>query len=627
MDPLELCMGCMLPRGASEVCARCGYREGTPPESPIHLVPRSKLANQYLVGRVLGHGGFGITYIGWDLNLQRRLAIKEYFPSGVALRTDACTVGTYGGRGQQDFEYGLNRYLEEARLVARFSHHPNILSVINFFREHGTAYIVMEYLEGRTFEQYVADRGNRVDYEEAVRMLFPVMDALDEIHKEGILHRDVSPDNIHIGKDRHIKLLDFGAARIAMGERSRNLSVILKEGYAPEEQYRSKGNQGPWTDVYALAATLYRSITGVLPPGALDRMSHDELRPPRQYDPSVSVEQQDAILKALSVDLRNRFATINEFHAALDPAFQPPVRVPVESDTAAAAVRTPSQQGLTSAMAATVRKEPTVMPVPQPVSQTPPPPKPLVPVWVWGAIAGVAVIATLFVLRPKPHAPAAPATPPATVAATQPETPKPQPAAPPPASEAKPLPKAESKEIAKAPEPPKPAPPRYEELLKQALQAEGSNTVEAEKLLREATALNPARWEAYNQLAQLLLYKLDRPAEAFPAYSKAVEFGGTATFRVLHAHREGEPGEARLNITKETIGLDEPGQAPHSYTVPKTNIKELRTNRDALRRLRGGNVSSMFHIQLQTGDRVSLAGSSSKPAIEREMILRLAGQR
>ncbi len=243
------------------------------------------------------------------------------------------------------------------------------------------------------------------------------------------------------------------------------------------------------------------------------------------------------------------------------------------------------------------------------------------------------MIGTLVLMRPKPQ----PATTPAaavveSTAPTQAATP------PPPApGEPKPPVKAETKAETKAPvtaaeapkpapEPPKPAAPRYEDLLQQAAQAENSNTADSEKLLRDAIALNPARWEAYNHLAQLLLYKLDRPAEAFPAYSKAVEFGGTATFRVFHAHKEGEPGEARLNITKETVGLEEPGQAAHSNTVRKTEIKELRANRDALRRLRG-NVPSMFHVQLQSGERLNLAGASSKPGLEREMILRLAGQR
>jgi len=179
MDLHQLCMGCMSPREdeAAPACLRCGHEHGAKAASPLHLCPHTELQNgQYVVGRVLGHGGFGITYIGWESNLERKLAVKEYFPSGVAMRTgQRDEVAPYSGTHQKDFEYGLERYLEEARLLARFANHPHILSVLNFFRQNGTAYIVMEYLEGRTLEKYLDQMGGRISFEEAIQLLTPVM--------------------------------------------------------------------------------------------------------------------------------------------------------------------------------------------------------------------------------------------------------------------------------------------------------------------------------------------------------------------------------------------------------------------------------------------------------------------
>ena len=250
MNPDDLCMGCLEERGNEKVCPRCQWEEGTPGASPLYLPPRTVLDNQYLLGRVLGHGGFGITYLAWDLTLHRRLAIKEYMPQGIAGRAPGnANVSIY--TNEEDYQWGLERFLDEARVVAKFADHPNIMSIINHFADNETAYIVAEYLDGSTLLEYTENEGGTIPYETAARILMPVMDALREVHKSGILHRDISPDNVCITRAGLVKLLDFGAARQALGQKSKNLSVILKEGYAPEEQYRTKGDQGPWTDVYA----------------------------------------------------------------------------------------------------------------------------------------------------------------------------------------------------------------------------------------------------------------------------------------------------------------------------------------------------------------------------------------
>jgi serine/threonine protein kinase len=273
------------------------------------------LDGRYRIGRVLGHGGFGITYLAWDENLQLRLAIKEYLPRDSASRApDGVSLAVYSGRAGEQFTYGLERFLEEARALAHFVQHPGIVTVTNFFRAHGTGYCVTDYVEGITLGHYLEQQpGGRISVVAALKLLTPVMDALWAVHKEGLLHRDLSPDNIYISRSGRVELLDFGAARFAAGEHSKSLSIILKPGYAPEEQYRTKGNQGPWTDVYGLAATFYRAITGQLPPESLDRLEADELAPPSALGVDIQPEQETVLLKALAVRAAQRYPSITEF--------------------------------------------------------------------------------------------------------------------------------------------------------------------------------------------------------------------------------------------------------------------------------------------------------------------------
>ncbi|QVL49464.1 MAG: protein kinase [Thiocapsa sp.] len=281
------------------------------------------LDGRYRIGRVLGHGGFGITYLARDENLHLRLAIKEYLPRDCATRApDGVSLAVYSGPAGEQFAYGLDRFLDEARALARFDQHPGIVTVKSFFRAHGTGYCVMDYVDGLTFKDHLAQQPNgRIPMDAAIKLLTPVMDALRAVHKEGLLHRDLAPDNIYLSRDGRIKLLDFGAARFAAGEHSRSLSIILKPGYAPEEQYRTRGKQGPWTDVYGLAATLYRAITGSVPPEALDRLDQDEIVPPSKLGAVIASTQERVLLKALAVRAGDRYSGIAEFQQALqEPA-------------------------------------------------------------------------------------------------------------------------------------------------------------------------------------------------------------------------------------------------------------------------------------------------------------------
>jgi serine/threonine protein kinase len=316
------CLSCMSEKGGNLVCPACGYQD-TESVPALYLRPGTIFNDQYLIGKVLGHGGFGITYIGWDLQLGIRLAIKEYLPGEFATREPGTSrVTAYSGEARGYFEYGLEQFKEEARALARFNDHAGVVKVLNFFRDAGTqtAYIVMAYLDGVTLREYLRSQGEKIPFQAARDILMPVMDTLREVHSAGMLHRDLSPDNIFITRSGQIKLIDFGAARYAIGERSKTLSVMLKHGYAPLEQYSSKGRQGPATDVYALAATFYRAVTGETPAYSTDRSAHDDLRPPGELGVKIPQEQERGLMKALAIRYEDRFQDIASFQDILKSA-------------------------------------------------------------------------------------------------------------------------------------------------------------------------------------------------------------------------------------------------------------------------------------------------------------------
>jgi serine/threonine protein kinase/uncharacterized cupredoxin-like copper-binding protein len=324
VTPESRCMGCMEPSNSS-LCSRCGWREGTPPASAVFLPPRTILDGRYLLGKVLGAGGFGITYLAWDLNLSLKLAIKEYFPNAYGTR-DHSTVIAANTQSKEAFDHGLTKFLEEGRALAMFHGHPGIASVMTFFRQNGTSYLVMKYEDGITLQQYLKEHGGRIDFKMAMSVAMPVMDALRAVHQEGILHRDISPDNIIINRNGQIKILDFGSAKRDMTSHDRTLQITLKRGYSPEEQYRGNGRQGRWTDVYAVGATFYHAITGTRPPDALERLDHDTLQPFGQLGVQVPKNSEKALMKALAIRAPDRFQTIEEFQSAIIPL---PESVPV----------------------------------------------------------------------------------------------------------------------------------------------------------------------------------------------------------------------------------------------------------------------------------------------------------
>ena len=325
------CMGCMEQYDSGlEICPYCGYVEGTGAEEAIHMAPGSILLDRYIIGRVLGYGGFGVTYIAWDGKLEQKVAIKEYLPSEFSTRIPGQSCVTLlGGEKNEQFRDGLKKFVEEAKRLAKFQNESGIVKVFDSFTENETAYIIMEYLEGETLSDRLK-RDKVIPEDEAVSMLMPVMRSLETVHKEGILHRDIAPDNIFLTTNGQVKLIDFGASRYATTSHSKSLTTIIKPGYSPKEQYDSRGDQGPHTDVYALAGTLYKMITGVTPPEAMGRNAEcetrkrDPLMPLHKYCKSISQKRENAILNALNIRIEDRTPDVASFMKELDS--EPPAK-------------------------------------------------------------------------------------------------------------------------------------------------------------------------------------------------------------------------------------------------------------------------------------------------------------
>lgn len=318
MELDTICMNCLEDKGSEDACPFCGYQAELVDDSGQHLAQGTLLKEKYVVAKVLGQGGFGITYLALDTTLNLKLAVKEYLPQQIANRTTGNkSITVFQKTLSDEFKYGLKKFLDEARTLARFVEHPSFVSVRDYFEENDTAYMVMNYVEGVTLQKYIENKGGKISVEEALPIFLPVFDALSEIHSSDILHRDISPDNLLINKKGQVVLIDFGAARQAMNQYSKGLSVILKAGYSPEEQYRSKGQQGPWTDIYALAATFYRAITGWMPPESLDRLAEDKMIIPSDLGVDILPHQEEALMKALSVKAGDRYQTVEDFQKAL----------------------------------------------------------------------------------------------------------------------------------------------------------------------------------------------------------------------------------------------------------------------------------------------------------------------
>lgn len=332
MDINKICPGCMRElqnKAQINCCPHCGYKFNDANIASHQLRPYTLLDGKYMVGKVIGEGGFGITYLGYDINLEIAVAIKEFYPNGYVTRDAGTTakVTIFAGNNEKDIQKWRDNFIREARSLARFSNLNGIVEVRDFFNENDTAYIVMEYIDGTTLKSYLKQCGGKIPQDKVFSMMEPVINSLAKVHEAGVIHRDISPDNIMITKTGAMKLLDFGAARDISANGEKSLSVMLKPGYAPEEQYRTRGSQGPWSDVYALCATIYKCITGVTPVESMERLRNDDLKMPSALGISIDPNKEAALAKGMAVIAENRFQNMNQLHTALYSGVRQPMPV------------------------------------------------------------------------------------------------------------------------------------------------------------------------------------------------------------------------------------------------------------------------------------------------------------
>lgn len=310
------------------VCKSCGFDSSDSAPDPSMLTPGSVLQNRYVIGCVLGKGGFGITYLAYDALVCKKIAIKEYFPYGLAQRTaGSAVVSVASAENADSFRLGAEKFYNEARLVAKFNGNPNIVCVYDCFYENDTVYMAMEYLRGQTLKEYIREHGV-LSIPHALYIARSLTGALIVAHSASVLHRDISPDNIILCDNGSVKLIDFGAARQVVAEHSQSFSVIIKPGFAPPEQYRKKGNQGPWSDVYSLGTTLYFTLTSDIPDDPSARFDYDDTFKENLFnlDPGL----WEIITKATKLKTEERYADAYELKKALDliPVKSEPLIVP-----------------------------------------------------------------------------------------------------------------------------------------------------------------------------------------------------------------------------------------------------------------------------------------------------------
>ncbi len=335
MSEEHICMGCMQAQDHKNTgpCQECGFDEAFYLQQPavtegVFLPLGTRLRNgRYITGKVLGHGAIGVTYTGYDTTNKTRVAFKEYLPRILANRTTAgLNVITYGDNDHMAYQKGLEEFLEEAQVLAQLNNISGMASVIDWFRENQTGYLVRQYLDGFSLGYYLSRLGRMLDWQEALLFITPVLDSLQEIHAAGLIHCNISPDNVFVCDDGNIRLIDIATARMAFRDYARNISVVLKPGYAALEQYRRQANHGTYTDVYGAAALLYRMASGGTAPPASERCEGDRLpnmmeRIPEAFHP--------VMLKAMALTIEERYQTIESFREGLQiPDFPAEKRPP-----------------------------------------------------------------------------------------------------------------------------------------------------------------------------------------------------------------------------------------------------------------------------------------------------------
>lgn len=314
----ELCMNCFGVKGQFEVCPFCGYVEGTKPKQPHYLIPGTILAKHFIVGTVIGSGGFGITYRCYDTMLGVIVAVKEFYPTGLVNRSPGETrVGLLSEEKEKQYKEQIKRFLAEAQSIAQFGKAKDIVNVYDYFEENNTAYIIMEYIDGLLLKDHLEKQG-RMSVKASLALIDPIMEAVEKIHAQGIIHRDISPDNIFITSDNSIKIFDFGAAKLT-GSQQRGLGEkVVKVGYSAPEQYRNNDKQGYYTDIYSIGAILYQMITGQKPIESTEREIKDELKSPLELGIAIDENLDRTIMEALAVEPGFRFKGLRQMRDALN---------------------------------------------------------------------------------------------------------------------------------------------------------------------------------------------------------------------------------------------------------------------------------------------------------------------
>lgn len=311
---MSYCPHCMRP-ASGKFCRKCGGESdhvAKPDQLAVGTLLNGTQGRTYQLGAVRGQGGFGMTYAARELNSGQRVAIKEYFPSYCAMRSNTSQVTPKDGR-KEAFREGKEAFLQEAAVLNTVGSLSSVVTILDYFEAKGTLYLVMEFVEGKSLREMVEENG-RISAQKFLPLMTELFRDLQILHKANMIHRDISPDNLILMPDGKLKLLDFGSARRL--DLNKELTMLLKAGFSPMEQYQSRG-QGPWTDVYALGATIYYCLTGKIPPTAVDRLSKDTLKPPTEYGARLSREQEKALLHAMAVQVSERTPDMETFHAQL----------------------------------------------------------------------------------------------------------------------------------------------------------------------------------------------------------------------------------------------------------------------------------------------------------------------
>lgn len=331
-DLEKICPRCMQEGVVNDYCTLCKHPVPAK-QNPNNALPlKTVIHGQYVIGKVLGAGGFGVTYVALDLHDGHKVAIKEYFPNSLSSRAMGQTQ--VFATNESEFAYGLKHFLSEARTLHSLAGTPNIIRVEKLFSENNTAYFAMEFLQGSDLREYLSNHGDKISFQQTVELLFPLMMSLSQVHEKGVIHRDIAPDNIFMLDSGEIKLIDFGAAHTALSRQSVSFNHVIKPGYGPIEQHiNNKENpQGPWTDVHALAGTIYRCITGRRPEDCTKRLSNPECLPmPSALGVSITPRQEEILMRGMALRAVDRYQNVREFAQALVDSLndqgmpQPPV--------------------------------------------------------------------------------------------------------------------------------------------------------------------------------------------------------------------------------------------------------------------------------------------------------------